>query len=89
VYAYDKIIDLQGNTLVNLSRDSNNSKDLFLNSSGTKYATYKYGTITFSDNTSISGLFHPRQTKTDGKVYLTYMYFSPGKNSIMQASIPF
>jgi hypothetical protein len=89
VFAYDKIIDLQGNTLASLSQNSYNSKDLFLNSSGTKYATYKYGTITFSDNTSMSELFNPHLAKTDGKVYLTYMYYSPGKNAIMQASIPF
>ena len=89
VFAYDKIIDLQGNTLVSLSQNSYNSKDLFLNSSGTKYAYYKYGTITFSDNTSISELFNLHLAKTDGKVYLTYMYYSPGKNAIMQASIPF
>jgi hypothetical protein len=89
VFAYDKIIDLQGNTLVSLSQNSYNSKDLFLNSSGSKYAYYKYGTITFSDNTSISELFNLHLAKTDGKVYLTYMYYSPGKNAIMQASIPF
>ncbi len=89
VFAYDKIIDLQGNTLINLPQDSHNSQALFLSSSGTKYATYKYGTLTFNDKSSISGLFKPRLTKTDGKVYLTYMYYSPGKNAIMQAAIPF
>jgi hypothetical protein len=89
VIAVDRIIDLKGNTLTSLSQDSYNSKDLFLNSSGTKYASYKYGTLTFSDKTSLSELFNPSLTKVDGKVYLTYMYFSPAKNALMQAAIPF
>jgi len=89
VLAGDKIIDLKGNTLISLSHNSNNYKDLFLNSSGTKYATYQYGTLTFSDNTTLSELFNPRVTKTSGMVSLTYMYYSPGKNAIMQAAIPF
>jgi len=89
IIASDKIIDLKGNTLITLPQNYYNTEDLFLNSSGTKYATYKYGTLTFSDNTSLSELFNPNITKTDGKIYLTYMYYSPGKNSIMQAAIPF
>ena len=89
VTATDKIIDLKGNTIITLSGNMYNYKNLFLNSSGTKYATYKYGTLTFSDNTSLAELFNPYLTKTDGKVYLTYMYYSPGKNAIMQAAIPF
>jgi len=89
VVAADKILDLKGNTLISLTHNSNNYKDLFLNSSGSKYATYQYGTLTFSDNTTLSELFNPRVTKTEGKVFLTYMYYSPGKNAIMQAAIPF
>lgn len=89
VLASDKILDLKGNTLISLTHNSYNYKDLFLNSSGTKYAVYQYGTITFSDNTTLSELFNPRMKKTDGKIYLTYMYYSPGKNAIMQAAIPF
>jgi len=89
VIATDKIIDLKGNTIITLSENMYNFNNLFLNSSGTKYATFKYGTLTFSDNTSLAELFNPYLTKTDGKVYLTYMYYSPGKNAIMQAAIPF
>jgi len=89
IIASDKIIDLKGNTLITLSQNYYNTEDLFINSSGTKYATYKYGTLTFSDNTSLSELFNPNITKTDGKIYMTYMYYSPGKNAIMQAAIPF
>jgi hypothetical protein len=89
VTATDKIIDLKGNTIITLSDNRYDFNDLFLNSSGTKYASYKYGTLTFSDKTSLAELFNPYLTKTDGKVYLTYMYYSPGKNAIMQAAIPF
>ena len=89
VTATDKIIDLKGNTIITLSDNRYDFNDLFLNSSGTKYASYKYGTLTFSDKTSLAELFNPNLTKTDGKVYLTYMYYSPGKNAIMQAAIPF
>jgi hypothetical protein len=89
VTATDKIIDLKGNTIITLSGNMYNYVNLFLNSSGTKYATFKYGTLTFSDNTTLADLFNPYMTKTDGKVYLTYMYYSPGKNAIMQAAIPF
>jgi len=89
VTATDKIIDLKGNTIITLSGNMYNYENLFLNSSGTKYATYKYGTLTFSDNTSLAELFNPYLTKTDGKVYLTYMYYSPRKNAIMQAALPF
>jgi hypothetical protein len=89
VLAPDKIIDLQGNAVLKLNESSINYKNIFVNSSNSKYATYNYGTLTFSDNTTLSDLFYPYLVKTEGKVYLTYMYYSPGKNSIMQCSIPF
>jgi hypothetical protein len=85
----DKILDLQGNTVLKLSQNNGTMKDLFVNSSNTRYASYNYGAITFSDNTTLSDLFNPYLVKADGKVFLTYMYYSPGKNSIMQCSIPF
>jgi hypothetical protein len=88
VVAPDKIIDLQGNTVMKITQN-NYSADMFVNSSNTKFASYIYGTLTFSDNTTLSELFNPYLVKTDGKIYLTYMYYSPGKNSIMQCSIPF
>ena len=89
VLAPDKILDLQGNSVLKLNQSSYNYKNIFVSSSNSKYATYNYGTLTFSDNTSLSDLFYPFLVKTEGKVYLTYMYYSPGKNSIMQCSIPF
>lgn len=89
VISQDKIIDLQGNVVIKIEPDSYSNKDLFVNSSNTRYASYKYGTLTFNDKTTLSGLFNPSLKKTDGKVYLTYLYYSPGKNAIMQAALPF
>ncbi len=89
VVASDRIMDMQGKTVMKLSQNNYNTDGLFVNSSNTRYASYKYGALTFSDNTALSDLFNPYLKKTDGKVYLTYMYYSPAKNAIMQASIPF
>lgn len=89
VIAPDRILDLKGNTVLNLNQNSYNTTGLFVNSSNTRYATYSYGALTFSDNTTLSDLFNPCLIKVDGKVYLTYMYYSPGKNAIMQCAIPF
>ena len=89
VIAQDKIIDLQGNVVIKLDQNSYSNKDLFVNSPNTRYASYNYGTLTFNDNTTLSELFNPRLKKTNGKVYLTYMYYSPGKNAIMQGALPF
>jgi hypothetical protein len=89
VIAPDRIMDMQGKTVMKLPQNSYSTEGLFVNSSNTRYASYKYGTLNFSDNTTLSELFNPYLTKTDGKVYLTYMYYSPGKNAIMQAAIPF
>jgi hypothetical protein len=86
---YDKVIDLQGKVLLTLKPEASGAKDLFVNSTNTKYAYYNYGTLTFSDNTSLSDLFNPRLVKVSGKIYLAYMYYSPKKNSIMQWKIPF
>jgi hypothetical protein len=89
VIAPDKILDMQGKTVMKLSQNSYNTEGLFVNTSNTKYAKYNYGALTFSDNTTLAEVFNPYLIKTDGKVYLTYMYYSPGKNAIMQCSIPF
>ena len=85
----DKILDLQGKTVLALKQDAINANKLFVNTTGSKYAFYNYGTLTFSDNTSLSELFNPRLVKLNGNNYLAYMYYSPGKNSIMQCIIPF
>jgi len=64
-------------------------QDVFIRSTNTGYAIYGNGTMTFSDGTSKSELFNPYLTKEDGKIFLTYMYYSPAKNSIMQCKLPF
>ena len=89
VVAPDKIMDLKGNTLITLNGDVCNTSDMFVNTSNTKYACFNYGTLTFSDKTTMSELFSPHLVKSEGKVYLAYMYYSPKRNSIMQCKIPF
>lgn len=85
----DKIYDLKGNLVLSLSQNSYSLENLFVNSSNTRYATYNSGTLMFSDNKMMSDLFNPYLIKTGGKVFLAYMYYSPGKNAIMQCSLPF
>jgi hypothetical protein len=89
VLAPDKIMDLKGNTLLFLTQGNCNTDEMFVNSANTKYACYSFGTLTFSDKTTMSELFSPHLLKTDGKVYLAYMYYSPKRNSIMQCKILF
>lgn len=86
---YDKVIDLSNKVLLTLKPDASGAKDLFVNTTNTKYAYYNYGTLTFSDGTVTSGLFNPHLVKVNGQVYLAYMYYSPKRNAIMQCKIPF
>jgi len=85
----DKVIDLSNKVLLTLKPDAAGAKDLFVNSTNTKYAYYNYGTLTFSDGTTMSDMFNLRWVKVNGQVYLAYMYFSPKRNAIMQCKIPF
>ncbi len=85
----DKIIDLSNNVLLTLKPDAAGVKDLFVNTNNTKYAAYKYGTLTFSDGTVLSGLFNPHLIKVNGQVYLAYLYYSPKRNAIMLCKILF
>jgi hypothetical protein len=85
----NEIIDLKGNVVLTLSPEASNSKNLFINTPNTKYAYYNYGTLTFSDGTTMSDMFNLRWLKVDGKVYLAYMYYSPKRNAIMQCKILF
>jgi hypothetical protein len=89
VIAPDRIMDLTGKTVMKFSQNSYNFSNLFVNSSNTLYASYSNGTMTFSDNKILAEVFNPYLIKTDGKVYLTYMYYSPGKDAIMQCAITF
>jgi hypothetical protein len=86
---YDKVIDLSNKVLLTLKSEDNGAKDLFVNTSNTKYAIYNYGTLKFSDGTTMSDLFNPHLLKVSGQVYIAYMYYSPKRNSLMQCKIPF
>jgi len=86
---YDGITDLKGNKVVTIKSEHAGSGKIFINSANTKYAIEGYGTLTFSDNTTLSDLFNPRLMKVDGKVYLAYMYYSPKRNAIMQCKMLF
>jgi hypothetical protein len=83
-----KVVDLQGSTLYTFAMGQV-PENFFLSSDNSKSASYTYGTITFSDGRKLSELFNPLLIKTGGTVYLSYMYFSPKRNSIMQCKIPF
>lgn len=85
----DKIKDLKGNTLLTYKLGTCNTDEMFVKSDNTKYVCYSNGTLTFSDNTTISEVFNPHLLKADGRTYLAYMYYSPKRNSIMQCKIPF
>jgi hypothetical protein len=89
IYAYDKIIDLQMNVVLKIKPEATGSNDFFVNTNNTMYAYYRSGTLTFSDNKTMTDLFNPYLVKKDGKVFLTYMYYSPKNNAVMQHKIPF
>jgi hypothetical protein len=89
LFSYDKIMDLQGKTLFTLKGEAIGAKNLFVNSNNSKYAYYNSGKLTVSDNTSLTEMFNPSLVKVDGKVYLSYMYYSPKRNAIMQHKISF
>ena len=86
---YDKVIDLSNKVLLTLKPEDNGAKDMFVNTANTKYAIYNYGTLKFSDGTTMSDLFNPHLLKVSGQVYIAYMYYSPKRNSLMQCKIPF
>ena len=87
--ASDKIIDLKGKTVLTLKQDAVGARDLFINTANTKYAIYNYGTLTFSDGTTMSDMFNLHWIKVNGQVYLAYMYYSPKRNAIMQCKMLF
>ena len=87
--SYDKITDLKGKQVLTLKQEAIGAKDLFVNSTNTKYAYYNYGTLTFSDNTVMSDMFNLRWVKVNGQVSLAYMYYSPKRNAIMQCKMAF
>jgi hypothetical protein len=86
---YDQITDMKGNKVISVKPEHAAAKQVFVNTTNTKYAWYDYGTLNFSDGTTLSELFNPHLLKTDGKVYLAYLYYSPAKNAIMRCKILF
>lgn len=88
VNKFTQVTDLRGRTVINLKPD-NSADDIFISADNSKYASYTYGNITFSDGKTLSELFNPHLVKSEGKVSLAYMYYSPAKNSIMQCKVPF
>jgi hypothetical protein len=89
VPAYDRVLDLQGKTIQTI-KNEHMGGDIFISSDNSKYAVNQYGTLVFSNNNKqLADMFNPYLIKVGGTVYLTYMYFSPKKNSIMQCKIAF
>lgn len=83
------VSDLKGNKLITLKPEHAGMSSVFINSSNTKYAAYNYGSIYFSDGSTMTDLFNPAFKRNDGKTFLAYMYYSPAKNAIMQCRIAF
>ena len=59
VIAPDRIMDMTGKTVMKLSQNNYTTEGMFVNTSNTKYASYNYGTLTFSDNTTLAEVFNP------------------------------
>jgi hypothetical protein len=89
VSGYDGIKDLKGNKVIAIKPEHAGSGQIFVNTDNTKYAAYNYGTLNFSDGTTMSDMFNLHLMKSDGKVYIAYMYYSPKSNAVMQCKIPF
>jgi hypothetical protein len=90
VNKFDKVTDFQDRTVIPIDKESLGADQIFINSDNSKYAVYKYGTLTFSNNkNTLSEMFTPGLIKENGQVYIAYMYYSPKKNAIMQCKIPF
>jgi hypothetical protein len=86
---YDKIVDLQNKTIMTIKPEAAAGEVFFINTSNTKYVYGNYGTLNFSDGTTMSELFSPHLVKVNGQIFLAYLYYSPKKNAIMQCKIPF
>jgi hypothetical protein len=89
ITTYDKVLDMSNKVLLTLKPETQGAEALFVNTPNTKYAYYKFGTLTFSDGTTMSDMFNLHLIKTGGQVYLAYMYYSPKRNALLQCKIPF
>jgi hypothetical protein len=85
---FTQVTDLKGNQVINLKPEISGD-EIFISTDNSKYASYTYGSLTFSDGKVLSELFNPNLVKLEGKVSLAYMYYSPAKNSIMQCNVSF
>lgn len=89
-YDYGKIMDLSGKTIFNYDpQQVNPYEGLWLSSDNSRYVTYTYGVLKFSDGKECKDIFSPYLTKDGGQVVLNYLYFSPKHNAIMQISNAF
>jgi len=91
IVGMDKITDLAGKTLITFDPHKYNaySSRFWLSSDNSILATYNSGLLTISNGKEFAEVFCPYIMKSDGKVYLIYMYFSPVNNAIMQCRLPF
>lgn len=91
IVGMDKITDLAGKTLITFDpqKFSAYSSRFWLSSDNSFVATYNSGLLTFSNGKEFAEVFGTYILKSDGKVYLNYMYFSPVNNAIMQCRLPF
>jgi hypothetical protein len=84
------IKDIRGNGLYTFkSNEIGLYEKFWLNNNNSRWAGYSNGKITFSDGKEIFEVFSPYIDQVDGRTFLTYMYFSPVKEAIMQVRIPF
>jgi hypothetical protein len=83
------IMDLKGNKLITLKQQDIGNENIWINSNNTLYASYANGTLSMSDGKSLSDLFNAYLIKSEGKLWLAYMYYSPAKNAIMQCKLAF
>jgi hypothetical protein len=85
-----QIMDLSGKTIFTYDIQKVNPYDgLWLSSDNTRYVTYSYGLLKFSDGKECKDVFSPYLVKEEGKVYLNYLYYSPKRNAIMQITNTF
>jgi hypothetical protein len=85
----DKITDLHDKTIMDYTRSNCEPEGMFISSDNSRFACYSMGTLTFNDNKKLTELFNLHLMKSDGKIFLAYMYYSPKRNALMQCKIPF
>jgi hypothetical protein len=85
-----QIMDLTGKTIFTYDIQKVNPNDgLWLSSDNTRYVTYSYGLLKFSDGKECNQVFSPWLVKEGDKLFLNYLYYSPKRNAIMQISNSF